>query len=192
MKVLWIEDFDNVPNLFVMAKNMFESLFSEDIFKRYYDKNKEINTALPALFENHSFHRIAVCKSYQEWFETYKADDFDVILIDINLEQNEIPPEKRPPDFRSDDDFDKRAGFYIYDQLIKGGFPDDNIGFFTANDDQLEDFEKACGQLKIEKPRHPFVKGEDESELRDWLCEKAENPYLTLRRGVDDNDFEAY
>lgn len=180
MKILWIEDFDKNSDIAITAEDMFKDLFAE----WFLDDEEEIEKTLSALFENHSIHRLSVCKSYQEWVEKYKADDFDVILIDINLEANKTPAEKRPPHFRSDEDFDKKAGFYIYDQLIKKGFPDDNIGFFTANDDQLEVFEKACNALKIEKPKHPFTKGKDDSELRNWLSEKANNPYLTLRRGV--------
>ncbi len=180
MKILWIEDFDKNSDIAITAEDMFKDLFAEWLL----DDEEEIEKALSALFENQSVHRLSVCKSYQEWAEKYKADDFDVILIDINLEANKTPAEKRPPDFLSDDDFDKRAGFYIYDQLIKNGFPDDNIGFFTANDDQLEEFAKACNALKIEKPKHPFTKGKNDSELRNWLSQKAATPYLTLRRGV--------
>ena len=182
MKLLWIEDSDKNSDIAITAEDMFKGFFAEWLL----DDEEEIEESLPALFENHSIHRIAVCKSYLEWIERYKADDFDVILIDINLEGNKTPPEKRPPNFQSDDDFDKRAGFYIYDQLIKNGFPDDNIVFFTANDNAvIDEFEKACSKLRIEKPKHSFSKKEaDYAKLRTWLNEKTATPYLTLRRGV--------
>ncbi|MFX0209865.1 MAG: hypothetical protein ACFFDT_28035 [Candidatus Hodarchaeota archaeon] len=186
MKILWIEDFGAGLAGAMVAIDMFGELIPAEVFNREYNPDEELSTELPRLFQKHSLHEMYVCKSYVEWkksFKKYKGD-FDIIIIDINLERYKTPQNERP-DGIDHPDFDKRAGFHIYYQLIKNGFPDDNIAFFTGEENTLNEFTDYCREILIDKPQHTFEKKPDDfKKLRKWIGEKENTAYLTLRRGI--------
>src|SRR5205823_6546597 len=114
-------------------------------------------------------------RSYVDWKETFgrEAGDFDVALIDINLEAYRTPADQLPEGIESAG-FDKKAGFHIYHQLLKSGFLDDNIAFFTGEENSLREFSRYCGEILVEKPKNTFEKKQSDFErLRDWLQAKA-------------------
>lgn len=185
MKILWIEDFGGKVEPSKLAIDMFEEFLPTTVFRKEYDRYEELETQLPRLFKKHTFHHLDMCKSYLEWQKTFKTNhDSDIALIDINLNRYPTPLEKMPKGL-DNPEFDTRAGFYIYHQLIKTGFPDENIAFFTGNGDKLPDFERYCNAILIEKPTYTFVKETaDYERLRKWLAVKADDAYLRLRRGI--------
>jgi hypothetical protein len=187
MKILWIEDFGGGLSPSKVVLDIFGDLIPKEIFDRDYDPvNEDVSTQLNLLFANNSLHQIHVCKSYSEWRETFEreASDFDVALIDINLEAYRTPI-NRLPEGIDNSDFDKKAGFHIYHQLIKNGFSDENIAFFTGEENSLRDFSRYCGEILIEKPRFTFEKkATDFQRLRKWLSTKASTEELILRRGI--------
>lgn len=192
MKILWIEDFGGITKPSNIASNMFKELLAGSekeglrIFANEYNPDKDISEELPRLFEKNTFHKAYVCKTYGEWVKTTEEQkgDFDVIFIDINLEQGSRKKD-RPEAFKDNDDFEKKAGFYIYHLLLKNSFPDDNIAFLTGEIPSLDDFINNCKNLLIEEPSNIFEKSDEEyKKLRKWLSEKANDPYLTLRRGI--------
>src|SRR6185295_12113995 len=141
---------------------------------------------LPELFERDSIHRLFICGSYEDWKRIYaeQAGDFDIVLIDINLEASRTPIELIPTGL-DNHQFDKKAGFYIYHQLIKEGFQDDNIAFFTGEAQSLEDFSSYCGEIFLDPPKHCFEKDRVHFErLRQWISQKASREDLILRRGI--------
>jgi hypothetical protein len=69
--------------------------------------------------------------------------------------------------------------------MIKRGFPDDNIAFFTAEGQSLKEFSLFCGDIFLDKPAHCFQKNQANfKQLRRWLAEKTSQQSLVLRRGV--------
>ena len=186
MNILWIEDFGGGFGGAKVARDMFGGVLSSKILRQHYHPDEEIWDELPRIFRQYSLHHVHICRSYLEWkaiFDT-EAWDFDLALIDINLEQFRTPAEQQPGGI-TNPDFDQKAGFYMYHQLIKACFPDDNIAFFTGNGNLLPDFEDFCNRILIEKPRHTFEKNpEDYAKLRVWLSQKDQDAYLTLRRGI--------
>jgi hypothetical protein len=184
MKLLWIEDFGGGLVGSKIAIEMFGDLISKKIFDDEYDPDEDVWTELPRLFEKHTTHRIYICKSYLEWKKVYADNngDFDIIFIDINLESYKTPKSKIPV---KHPDFDKKAGFYIYNHLIKSGFPGYNIAFFTGEGGTLKNFSRMCGEILIDKPKNAFEKKTNHFErLRKWLAKKINTPYFVLRRGI--------
>jgi hypothetical protein len=182
MKILWVEDFGQTIAPSTLIENVFGDLLKGIDHDRDYT---EIGTQLSDLFAKHTLHEIYVCRSYLEWKEIDEqhGDDFDIALIDINLESYKTPKRDWPRGVRGD--FNRRAGFYIYHQLIKKGFPDDNIAFFTAEGHSLKEFEEYCGDILLDRPAHCFEKRDVFFEpLRSWLTEKETDESLILRRGV--------
>ncbi|MCB1188936.1 MAG: hypothetical protein KDK90_00770 [Leptospiraceae bacterium] len=83
--------------------------------------------------------------------------------------------------------FLKKAGFYIYNILIRFGIPDDNIAFMTGEKGTLNDFIEDCKfTVVIEPPKNTYEKQNKNSleGFRNWLSSKVNDPYLTLRRGI--------
>jgi hypothetical protein len=186
MKILWIEDFGGglIPSKIVIE--MFSRLIPEYYFDLEYLPDEDVSSQLSELFRKHTLHQVFVCKSYRDWKEVFRqqSGDFDVALIDINLERYKTPSNEMP-DGMDISTFDKKAGFHIFHQLIREGFPDDNIAFFTGEENSLKEFTKYCGEILIDRPKNTFEKKPADFErLRDWLSAKASNEHLILRRGV--------
>ncbi len=186
MKILWIEDFggDLAPSAYVLG--MFSNIIPKEKLDTEYNSDKDVWDQLPNLFEKYTLHQIYICKSYTEWQEIFEQQggDFDVAIIDLNLISYKTPPDKIPENMERSV-FDKKAGFYIYHQMIKNGFPDDDIAFFTGEENTLKEFLRYCGKMLIEKPKNIFEKRyADFERIRDWLDRKATNETLILRRGV--------
>jgi len=187
MKILWVEDFGGKLARSKVVVEMFEELFQEIQLKEaYVEDDPDVAAQLRELFSKHTLHEIHVCKSYVEWkkVDEQHAGDFDIALIDINLGSEPTSADDMPEGI-SNPDFDNRAGFYIYHQLIKRGFPDNNIAFFTGEGQSLKEFASYCGDIFLEKPAHCFEKNPAHfKQLRRWLSEKAGQQSLILRRGI--------
>ena len=184
MKFLWIEDFGGglAPSKVVI--DIFSNLIPEEIFDNEYDQDEDVCTELPRLFSKHTLHEIYICKSYLDWKKVYKENngDFDIILIDINLERYKTPDSERPVEHP---EFDRKAGFYIFHQLIKDGFPEGNIAFFTGQENSLKSFTSIYGEILIDKPKNTFEKKKpDFKKLREWIAQKINMRYFVLRRGI--------
>lgn len=187
MKILWIEDFGPPLSRSEHIEQMFSEFFHEiDLDKAFHADDADTAGQLSRLFAQHTLHEIYLCQSYVEWkdVDVQQRGDFDIALIDINLGSYTTPSDKRPPGMESPE-FDKKAGFCIYHQLIKRGFPDKNIAFFTAQEQSLKQFSKYWSDLFLERPANCFQKSPTHFErLRQWLSEKASQQSLILRRGI--------
>lgn len=187
MKILWIEDFGPPLSRSEHIEQMFSELFTEvDLGNAFLADDADTAGQLSRLFAQHTLHEIYLCESYVEWkkVDARHNGDFDIVLIDINLGSLTTPNDERPHGI-DNTEFDKKAGFYIYHQLIKRGFPDSDIAFFTAEGHSVEEFSRYCGDILLEKPAHCFQKDSAHFEhLRGWLSEKAGQQSLILRRGI--------
>lgn len=187
MKILWVEDFGGKLAPSKIVVEIFKEIFEAGELKKIYDQdNPNVAGQLPELFRKHTLHEIHVCKSYVEWkrVDEQHGGDFDIALIDINLVSHPTSNEEMPAGIKHPD-FDRRAGFYIYHQLIKRGFPDANIAFFTGEGQSLKEFTRFCGDIFLDRPTHCFEKNPTQfNQLRQWLSEKESQQSLILRRGV--------
>jgi len=79
----------------------------------------------------------------------------------------------------------EKGGFYIYNELIRQGFSEDNICFLTGEEKTLFDFKKMCHDMSMPKPLYDFEKKDEGYQaIRNWLDSKHSDAYLTLRRGI--------
>lgn len=188
MKILWVEDFGGRLAPSKIVAEVFKGLFGGVSLRQLYDVNDpDVGSQLSGLFKKYTLHEVHVCRSYVEWRETdeKQGSDFDVALIDINLSEYERTPAGEMPEGITNPDFDKGAGLRVYHQLIKKGFPDRNIAFFTGEGQSLEEFSRYCGEIFLDRPAHCFEKDPIHfEELRRWLSGKARQESLILRRGV--------
>ncbi len=189
MNILWIEDGNlEITNV---ASTIFKGIVNGDFVVEEGRNIKESLQDQFAKMQEYPVHKLHICRNYSEWIYE-KLDflkDYDVILIDkdLSLPQRTIARKEPPQEYQNDQNFDKNAGLFIYNQLIRNGFPDANIAFLTANDADLNDFKKQCQSAYFDEPH--ITKGKSStgySEINQWLLQKADDPYLTLRRGIID------
>jgi hypothetical protein len=189
MRIIWIEDFGGIK---VPEKSLVASIFQDLLGKKVlYDKwdnmaiilEDEPQRLLEFCQQHSDTHEILLCRHYQDFEETIAdydlLQDIDVILIDINLSKG-IPDKPIPAGYNPEE-----GGFYIYNTLIRDGFPNEQVCFLTGEKKStLIPFERRCEQIYMPKPQAFEKTDSDYAKLRAWLNEKQANPYLTLRRGI--------
>jgi hypothetical protein len=95
--------------------------------------------------------------------------DFDVILIDIDLSNGII----LHPEAVYDGYLPEKYGVYIYNELIRHGFSDDNICFLTGEGETFGSFIDRCQNMFLPKPLYAFEKQEKGfQDMRNWLDSK--------------------
>jgi len=189
MRIIWIEDFGNTPDPFYSVSIFFKDLLGETVLDKYWDRDGiELTDNPKALLEfcqKHSAqHEVILCRHYHDFEETIAnytvLQDIDVILIDINLSAGINSAKPIPPGYKPEE-----GGVYIYNTLIRQGFPDNNICFLTGENKTLDDFKNMCNKMSMPKPLHDFEKNEQGYKaVRKWLESKRSDDYLILRRGI--------
>jgi hypothetical protein len=190
MRILLIEDFGKRQAFEEYILNVFGELLGEETISEHWSDDERNLTSKPEellnFFKQHSAkHDEAVlCRHYSDFEKTkqnwYIPQDFDAILIDINLSEGVNRQQPVPDGY-----IHEKGGFYIYNELIREGFSDDNICFLTAEGDTLSRFIAISNEMSMPKPLYAFEKKESEYvKLRAWLNNKQSDAYLTLRRGI--------
>lgn len=189
MRIVWLEDFGEVkhPEGYVLAA--FKDLLGESVLDNHWDSDairlKRQPRALLEFCQRYSdYHEVLLCRHFHDFdkimSEYAVLQDIDVILIDINLSEGIDPAKKIPAGY-----VPKEGGFYIYNDLIRQGFPDTHIGFLTGQKESARLFERRCEQIFMPKPQS-FEKTDPEfKRLRNWLSNRQDD-YLILRRGIID------
>lgn len=192
MNVLWIEDFGGgLPADSATLVNMFRGLLAANCFDDEWDPEADLPSRpelLEQFFLDHSpQHRVTLLRHFSDFRQkpTVVARSFDVVALDINLSRG-IPPETPlPSGFDDAQAFHRKAGFYIYNELVRQGFPAENICFLTGErESTFSEFSEHCRHALIPLPE---AFGKDDAGLesfRAWLGEREKSPYIRLRRGV--------
>jgi len=187
MRIVWLEDFGgvNLPeSSYVLV--VFKDLLGQTVLDKHWDNDVKLKREPKALLEfcqsYSDYHEVILCRNYHDFEEMNNQytvqQDIDVILIDINLSEGIDPAKNVPAGYRHNE-----GGFYIYNNLIRQGFPDSHIGFLTGQNETVRWFDKRCEEIFIPKPPS-FEKTDPEFErLRNWLGDRQDN-YLILRRGI--------
>ncbi len=188
MKILWVEDGGANLQASMVARSMFGDLLSDKLLDAY-DKDEEFQDELPRLFAKGRHegqqHEIVVCRSFDDWIDVSQGEalDFDVALLDINLERFKVsePPIKVP-------DFERRAGLFIYHQLKEEhGMSAEHIAFFSGEEATMLDFQEACSRAMLSAPKNLFEKKDDDfAKISRWLKRIAESRHQRLRRAMLD------
>jgi len=122
-----------------------------------------------------------VCRTQNEFSELTgqsAADRYDAVLLDVNLTN----------DFFTDTPCDpEKGGFWLYNKLVRQGFPSYRIALLTAYDttDDTTKFQSDCERFGHEKlEAHPKT-GDQAGQWVKKLSD-ADDRYLILRRSVLD------
>jgi hypothetical protein len=189
MNILWIEDFDGLSSGTDTLESMFKNLLSFNDWEE-----DELNliirpTDLKKFCEQQkSVHQIYLCRNYSDYIDFKENSliinkiDVAIIDIDLNNRNKNYNFSAKIPDGHSEEEFHKKAGFYIFNDLIHLGVPAELMRFMTAQDNSLDDFKKDCIKNYM-PPVEGFIKGKDYEELRDWLT-LQQSSYAILRRGI--------
>lgn len=190
MRVLWVEDFGDGLEPDAILAQSFRDVISQQ-------RRNKISTHLrKAETENQTFDQwriwyrkhqwveepeIDVCRNDKEFDELTGqcvADRYDAVLLDINLTNDffSIPPCDS-----------EKGGFWLYNKLIRQGFPSGRIALLTAYDttDDTTAFRKDCERFGHEKLE---AHSKNNSEAGLWIKKLSDSHehYLLLRRAILD------
>lgn len=111
----------------------------------------------------------------------YLIDRYDAVLLDVNLEHDFFDAKSMPPNPR-------KGGFWLYNKLVRAGFPSGRIALLTAHDTEAatREFQAACEEYGHEALR---AFGKSNQAVGEWIkCLSSEHDaFLQLRRGVLDS-----
>lgn len=192
MNVLWVEDFGGgLKADSTTLVNMFRGLLSERVFDDEWHPETDLlgqPTRLRDFFLTHSpTHQATLLRhfgDFQAMPESFPAA-FDVVALDINLSRGVPAALALPAGFADGQAFHGKAGFYIYNHLLRQGFPAENICFLTGEKEStFGEFAEHCQKALIPLPT---AFGKDDAGLesfRAWLAGRQKSAYVQLRRGV--------
>ncbi len=109
----------------------------------------------------------------------YVVDRYDAILLDINLDTNFFE--------NGDAANPTEGGFWLYNELVRAGFPSDRIALLTAHNAELATTEFQAGCLRYgHEQLHGF--GKTNQGAGTWLTSLADanDGFIRLRRGALD------
>jgi len=192
MNLLWIEDFGGTLSSGTETlESMFKGLLSFDAWDE--DSLNLIKSpqdlATFCQLQN-SRHRIYLCRNYFDYIE-FKANhailsEIDAVITDINLEnRTHVSLDLAIPEAYADNKtkFHANAGFFIFNDLIHLGIPEERMCFMTGEKNSFRGFEEKCSDIYMPKVTAFEKTDADYEKVREWI-NKQESDYIKLRRGV--------
>lgn len=195
MNIVWVEDFGGAQPLPANSKTLiplFQGLLGREVFVKKWDDDDDLLAdpgILSAFFAAHSNHKVVLLRDVFEYLERVGEEEIashDVFAIDINLEKGVDYGRALPSGMEELDKpaFHRKAGFYIYNHLIRKGVPPGNICLLTGEQGFTDEFTTHCRDSLIPPPT-AFPKSDvGFTAFRAWLNCHQNDPYLALRRAV--------
>jgi hypothetical protein len=189
MNILWIEDFGGGLD---SGKATLNLMFQQLISFENWDEDELSLLSRPDDLEkyfqgNTALHCVFLCRNYYDYLEFKTGNNLlgkvDAIIIDIRLHNNVDLNLPIPSNVHTNAKFHEEAGFYIFNDLVRLGFPAEMMCFMTGETNSFSGFKKHCDEIYI-----PEVTGFEKSDtgyvkLRQWIEERGAD-YVNLRRGV--------
>ncbi|MBK1724953.1 hypothetical protein CKO23_22580 [Thiocystis violacea] len=188
-----MEDFGgNLPADSKTLIPLFQGVVKREIFTKDWDDEDDL-LAEPAIlsgfFAKHSHDQILLLKSVFDYLDRV-ADgpwtNHDVFVIDINLDRYADGGRDLPVDMAGVDKtlFHRKGGIYIYNHLMRNGVPPENICFLSGEAASTLEFVDHCRDALMPRPEAFEKTDSDFPRFREWLRQRQEDPYITLRRAV--------
>lgn len=193
MNILWVEDFGgNLPADSKTLVPLFQGVVKREIFIKHWDDEGDLlaePAILSAFFAKHSHDQIVLLKSvfdYLDHIEDSPWSNHDVFVIDINLDRCADGGRDLPVDMAGIDKalFHRKGGIYIYNNLMRNGVPPENICFLSGESASTLDFFNHCRDALMPRPQAFEKTDSDFPRFREWLRQRQEDPYITLRRAI--------
>jgi len=192
MNLLWIEDFGGTLSSGTETlESMFKGLLS---FDEWDEDNLNLIKSPQDLEkfcqQQNSKHCIYLCRNYFDYIE-FKANhailsEVDAVITDINLEnRTHVSLDLDIPEAYADNktQFHANAGFFIFNDLIHLGIPEERMCFMTGEKNSFKGFEEKCSDIYMPKVTAFEKTDADYEKVREWI-KKQESDYIKLRRGV--------
>lgn len=197
MRILWIEDLGGIsPDQLVgMLSGWLDDQVIDELVEELekYIRQPEINFWIDFYREKNEvtnnsieLHFCTQLNSLKKILSSSQVVlDYDIVLIDINLENLENDSFSLKKDW---DGIDRKiAGLWVYNKLVYLGFPAERLAFFTGNAvDAAKEFISTCKSYFIEPVPTSFEKNSETKDLKEWLSNISKNDFLLLRRGILD------
>ncbi|MDP2834325.1 MAG: hypothetical protein Q8Q28_13720 [Pseudomonadota bacterium] len=195
MNIVWIEDFGGTQPLPANSKTLiplFQGLLSREIFINKWDDDDDLlaNTNLLSdFFNEHSTHKILLLRNvfdYLDHVENRDTASHDIYIIDINLTQGADLQRALPDGMEGIENpaFHRKAGFFIYNHLIRLGVPVEHICLLTGEQGSTIEFNAHCRDSLTPRPIAFEKSDSGYTAFRGWLNGHQANDYLALRRAV--------
>lgn len=197
MRVLWVEDFGGSTEAESLLHVVFSNLLSVPRLESLVDTQRRGN----AKSRPHGYEKWRAWYSDQPVLDNpeidiyrkaidfdnlvssgFLVDRYDAVLLDINLENDFYVGELTYPA--------SEGGFWLYNKLVRAGFPSERIALLTAHNTEQPTAEFVAG---CERYGHESLRlfGKTSADAGQWI-EKLTNEndgFLNLRRGVLDGAF---
>jgi len=193
MNILWLEDFGRLQADSNTLTLLFQGVVKNPKdFVSYWNDEDDMLTEpaiLSNFFKDHSHHQAVLLKSVFDYLDRIangNGTGHDAFIIDINLEQYADRERDLPAGMGGvdKDSFHRKGGFYIYNHLIHNGVPPENICFLTGEEKSTLDFVEHCRVALMPRPESFEKTDSDYPRFREWLRQRQEDPYISLRRAV--------
>ena len=194
MRVLWVEDFGGDSD----AESFLDEVFSELVSSQRLDALVETQGRGKEKSRPHGY------ENWRSWYEkqpitdnpeidiyrkardfedllksVFLVDRYDAVLLDINLENNFFVENLEYPA--------SEGGFWLYNKLVRAGFPSERIALLTAHNSERPTIEFIAD---CERYGHEVLRafGKTNAEAGQWIEKLAidNGGFLTMRRGVLD------
>jgi len=192
---LWVEDFQTTSGrteVVSTIKNVFGEVLDQDALPptmaeevAYYFEQQQCGVFVERTFFD----------ALQFLYTPEKLLKADYIVLDIDLPLESYPDTNNPVyatysairlRYSSEAEFKKVAGYQLYVELVMNlGFPKEHILFCSNHEQYLTSIKTAFEEAKISLPKSaPSKHEEDRDIIRQWIRERRNNRYVTLRRGI--------
>lgn len=194
MRVLWVEDFGGDSDAGSFLDEVFSELVSSQRLEALVEtqgRGKEKSRphgydSWRGWYEKQPTTRnpeIDIYRKARDFDELLKSglvvDRYDVVLLDINLENDFFVENLSYPA--------AEGGFWLYNKLVRAGFPSERIALLTAHSTERPTTEFVAG---CERYGHEALRafGKTSDDAGQWIGKLAidNGGFLNMRRGVLD------
>ncbi|GEM_PF-430207 len=175
MKILWLESGSGIYTLSRLTAKLFASIIPAQALTQLEAGPRTLvplEQKIRELVAAATGDELTFCASFSDWYTHRRNERYDLAIISVSLYGGKTAISLLPQFGNSNDagHFERSAGLWVYNSLLRAGMPEDAIALFI--DGALLDFDQLCWRLCLPAPKVEcvFNKGEDGfARFRHWL-----------------------